>query len=143
MGIQTLRDVPTGVRTILEKVWPGNFQSYTIVPGNDTEKVRCIVWDLTDLQRKLVRNWEIIGEDQDPPENRWYEEKKVTVVLLNGSEIEAVTEGLREGQSFDRIVDGERYMTFLNDPALFKKIATEAREDYLRQLAESQGLPTS
>jgi hypothetical protein len=46
----------------------------------------------------------------------------------------ARTEGLRNGQEIDRVVDGMSYPTYLNDRAKMHLIAEKTRQEYYERL---------
>lgn len=105
--VQRLDQVPDIPRRILDASWSPKFTSYTIRTGAPDDEVYGTLWELTPLERELVRNWELIDLG-------WYRDMQVKITTEDGQEIEARTEGLREGLEIDREVDGREYKSFLN-----------------------------
>ena len=58
----------------------------------------------------------------------------VTASLEDGSRVLAETEGLRDNQSVDRVVDGQRYENYLNNRDQMFKIAEKTRREYFERL---------
>src|SRR3990170_7671433 len=58
--VQRLDQVPEAARKILRDHWPESFESYIIKPGSESDEVAGTVWDLTPLERELVRDWELV-----------------------------------------------------------------------------------
>lgn len=50
---------PISPRALLKESWPDTFESYIIKPDPNSEVVGTI-WELTPLQRELVREWEMV-----------------------------------------------------------------------------------
>jgi len=130
--IQKLNQIPDAPRKLLQDIWPENFSSYVIRPSsNKDNQVAGVLWELTPLERELVRDWELI-------EMGWYKDEKVKVTK-DGKEIEVETEVLGDGQRVDRVVDGTDYPTFLNELGNFQKIANNAREEYFERQKNKEG----
>ena len=123
--------VPSTPRKILEDNWPSTFTSYIIREDPEGE-VTGTIWELTPQERELVRDWELIDFG-------WYRDLRVKVITEDGQELEVQTEGLRDGQKFEKEVDGTNYETWLNPPLEFKKIATKSREEYTQRLQSQEG----
>ena len=51
--------VPISPRELLKQSWPYTFESYIIKPDPNGE-VAGTIWELTPLQRELVRDWELV-----------------------------------------------------------------------------------
>lgn len=124
--------VPISVKDIMIDSWgQGNdFETYTVRP-REGSMVDGMLFQLSPEERALIAEWELI-------EFGWYERMPITVVLENGSEKLAETEGLRDGQEIDRVVDGRQYSTYLNDPADMYRIAEKSRREYFERQAQSQ-----
>ncbi len=122
---------PISPRELLKKSWPDTFESYVIKPGSEDDSVAGTVWELTLLERKLIRDWELIDYG-------WYKDKKVIVRTEDGREIEAETEDLREGQEVDREVSGRNYEPLLNPIEDFRRIAEGARKGFFERLEGQQ-----
>lgn len=122
--IQRLDQTPIKVQKILRQSWLDNFESYIIAPGEEKDEVLGTIWELTSLERELVRNWELIDMG-------WYKDMVIKVTTQDGRKIDAQTEGLRDGQVVDRKVSGKKYKTFLNPVRDFEKSAKQSREEYL------------
>lgn len=131
--VQRLDQVPEVPQKILRESWPDNFESYTIKPGGKSDKVHGMVWELTPLERELVRDWELIDYG-------WYKDME-GMAVVEGQEIQVVTEGLRNGQEVDREVKGKEYEPFLNRLEDFQKVADMARREYLEKLQAQEGAP--
>ncbi len=67
-------------RKILEGNWPSNFTSY-IIKEDSEGQVNGTIWELTPLERELVRDWELVDFG-------WYEDKAATVVTLDRQEVQ-------------------------------------------------------
>jgi hypothetical protein len=113
---------------ILRNVWDKNFESYVIKPAEERQ-VHGTVWELTPLERELVRNWELIDFG-------WYKDAEVKIKTDSGDEIEVQTEIMGDGQEVDREVDGLDYPPFLNELADFQRVAENTREEYLAMTLE-------
>lgn len=118
---------PLSPRQIMVGAWgeQSNFETYAIRP-KDGSTVNATLFELTQLQRDLVAEWELI-------EFGWYNHMSVSVTLEDGTELQAVTEGFISGQDIDRVVDGNEYETYLADPTDMFITAKKARLDYLEQ----------
>jgi hypothetical protein len=116
---------PLSIREILED--PGNwgpnsgFETYTI-RRKQGGLVLASLFKLTQEQRALVAEWEMIPYG-------WYEEMSV-IGNVWGVTLGADTEGLRQGQEIDRVVDGINYETYLIDPAKMHEVAVKTRKEY-------------
>lgn len=117
--------VPLSPKAIMVGAWgeEGEFETYAIRPAKDSQ-VTGRVYELTAQERALIAEWEMIGFG-------WYKEMDITAVLEDGTEITVNTEGLSDGASVDRVVDGMDYPTYLNDPTHMFKVAEQARLDFL------------
>lgn len=132
-----LPDAPTPIsprKAILDSGWGEDFKSYTIKPGSETDVVTGTIWELTPLERELIRNWELIDFG-------WYQDKKdILAKDLSYKDIKVETEVLGEGQEVDREVDGRNYNTWLLSPEDFERSATKVREEYLAQVTTPEGI---
>lgn len=131
--IQKMDQIPDSVRNILQENWGKDFETYIIKHGKETDEVAGTVWELTDQERELVRDWELIDVG-------WYKDIKGKA-LVNGRGVDIQTEGFREGQEVDREVDGRNYPPFLNRLEDFQRVATKAREEYLERNRIKEGVP--
>lgn len=120
-------------RQIIEENWGEEFETYMIKPGKKTDVVMGTVWELTPLERELVRDWELVDFG-------WYKDMRVRI-LVNGQEVDVQTEGFREGQEVDREVDGIDYPPFLNNLSDFQRVAEKARREYLERIKIREGVP--
>jgi len=122
--------LPASPREIIRGAWkdPEKFETYVIKPGESA--VDGTVWELTDVERELVRNWELVGD--------WYKEIMAKVRLEDGTKIEIQTEILGDGQGVDRLVDGLIYPPFLNDIREFEGVANRVREETLERIKASR-----
>ncbi len=122
---------PLSPRSLLED-WPDNFESYNIKPGAETDEVSGTIWELTPLERDLVRDWELIDFG-------WYKDlENLKAITQDGKEITVETEGLREDQEIARQVNGKSYETFLMPIEDFQRIAIKTREEFLARLQEGE-----
>ncbi len=127
---------PVSPRQILKGSWPNegrDFVSYTIRPAEGKE-VHGTLWELTEEERELVRNWELIDFG-------WYKDA-VVKVEVDGQVVEVQTEVLRDGQEVDKVVDGKEYPTFLNEIEDFRRSTEESYNAYFRAKAEGS-VPTT
>ena len=117
--------IPVSPRALLKESSPPTFESYVIQPGAPDDFVVGTVWELTLLERELVEDWELIPFG-------WYQPMagKATILDQEGDVVEVVTEGLGEGQEFDRVVNGEQYPRYLNPVEDFERVAHKAREEF-------------
>ncbi|MFZ1549511.1 MAG: hypothetical protein WBO56_03665 [Microgenomates group bacterium] len=122
--------LPVPVKEIIGGAWsdPESFETYVIRPGEG--EVLGTMWDLTERDRALVRDWELVGD--------WYKEQMVTVTDEEGQEVEIQTEILGYGQDLDRIVDGMDYPPFLRELSEFQRVAEGARMQFLERNGLSQ-----
>lgn len=111
-------------KKIIEENWGPEFETYMIKPGEVTDEVAGTVWELTPLQRELVRDWELVDLG-------WYKDMKGKAVTKDGKEVEIQTEGFREGQEVDREINGKEYLPFLNRVEDFQRVAEKSRREYL------------
>lgn len=114
-------------RDLLKENWPDSFESYIIRPSMDSHsEVVGTLWELTPLERELVRDWELIDFG-------WYKDQLVTVETQDGKYLEVQTEVLREGQEIDRVIDGKNYETYLNDIKDFRRVVDKARREFFER----------
>ncbi len=131
--IQRLDQVPPKAQKILRKAgWTDEtFSTYTIRPdeGNEDSLVHGMIWELTEHERNLVRNWELVG--------LWYKETNCQVmadqIIGEWSLIDVITEQLGDGQKIKEVADGTNYKTFLNDREVMFGVAREARRQYIER----------
>lgn len=121
---------PISPRALLKESWPDTFESYIIKPDPKGE-VSGTIWELTPLQRKLVRDWELVDFG-------WYKDIDASAVTTDGQVIQVQAEGLREGQEVDREINGNNYETWLNDPVDFERVAEKARREYFERMNQAQ-----
>lgn len=136
--IQKMNQVPDSPKKILEESWSDSFETYIIKPGEKMDEVAGTIWELTPLERELVRDWELVDFG-------WYKDIKGRAVTKDGQEVDIQTEGFREGQEVDREVNGKDYPPFLNRVEDFQRVAEKARREYLErtQLKQEASLPRS
>jgi hypothetical protein len=116
---------PLSVRELLEQTWGPNskFETYIIRP-NPVSTVLGNLFKLTEKQWALVAEWEMV-------EYGWYKRMFVDIRQSKSLAAQAETEGLREGQDVDRVVDGIGYKTYLNDKGLMIQKAEQTRLAYM------------
>ncbi len=112
-------------KAIMADAWgeESDFETYVIRPAKGGE-VSCCVYQLSLQERALIAEWEMI-------EFGWYKSMDITAILEDGSEITVNTEGLSDGASIDRVINGKDYPTYLNDPTDMFKVAEQARKEFL------------
>jgi len=120
--IQTWDEISPEVREKLVH-WDQNFRTYCIRPAKG-KKVKGVVWFLTDEERELVENWELIS--------RWYKGITVDVETPDGKYIKVETEMI-DDPSIRQVVDGERYQIFLNKEEKMLEVAEKVREEFLEE----------
>lgn len=111
--------------------WPGSFIRHTITEDPDG-KVSGTLWELTQQERDLVRDWELIDFG-------WYRDLTVIAETQDGQKNQVQTEGMRPEQEYDHEVDGMDYETWLSSPEEFERIATKSREEYLERFITAKG----
>ena len=112
---------------ILKENWGENFESYVMFRADKDSEVMGTIWELTNQERELVRNWELIDFG-------WYEDLRGAYANnVEGEEVVVETEVLRENQEIDREVDSLEYEPFLMLQSEFKRIAEREREDFLEK----------
>ncbi|OGZ62510.1 MAG: hypothetical protein A3H51_01675 [Candidatus Spechtbacteria bacterium RIFCSPLOWO2_02_FULL_38_8] len=137
LGVQKLNQIPSEVsqtssapvspQQILRENWGENFESYVMFRADPDSEVAGTIWELTNYERELVRNWELIDFG-------WYEDLRgVRTNIQEGEEVVIETEVLRENQEIDRQVDGLKYEPFLMPQSEFKRIAERERGEYLER----------
>lgn len=119
-------------KQILKDSWPDSFETYIIKPGNKVDEVTGTVWELTPLERELVRDWELVDFG-------WYEDIKAKALTQDDKKVDVQTEGFREGQQIDREVDGKNYTPFLNRLEDFQRVAKKARQEYFERIKTQEG----
>lgn len=120
---------PVSPREIIRANWPETFTSYTIKPDPESE-VTGTIWELTPLQRELVRDWELIDFG-------WYQDSAVEVLTEDGQLVKVQTEILGNDQEVDQQVDGRDYETWLNDPGEFNRIAEKSRQEFFARMGQN------
>ena len=118
--------VPLSPRGILKQSWPDTFTTY-IIKEDPKGKVAGNIYELTLLERELVRDWEMIDYG-------WYKDYRGKAKIQEGREVDVQIEGLREGQEVDREIDGMDYETWLNPPEDFKRVAEKSRREYFERM---------
>ena len=114
-------------KQIIEENWGKEFETYMIKPGQEADEVAGTVWELTPLERELVRDWELVDFG-------WYKDMKGKAETVDGQIFDVQTEGFREGQEVDREVDGKNYKPFLNSLEDFQRVAEKSRKEYLERM---------
>ena len=143
LGVQRMDQVPDSVfpgspapispKKILKESWPDSFETYMIKPGGEADEVAGTVWELSLLERELVRDWELVDFG-------WYKDIKGKAETLDGQIVDVQTEGFREGQEVDREVDGKSYKPFLNPLSDFQRVAEKSRKEYLERTRTKEGV---
>ncbi|MDP2585763.1 MAG: gamma-glutamylcyclotransferase family protein [Candidatus Levybacteria bacterium] len=138
--VQKLNQVPDTIsetspaqispRALLKESWPDTFESY-IIKTDPKGKIVGTIWELTPLQRELVRGWELVDFG-------WYKDINTSAITKDGQVVQVQTEGLRDGQEVDREVDGHNYETWLNSAADFERVAEKARREYFERISQTQ-----
>ena len=118
---------PISPKKILKESWPDNFKTYMIKPGGEADEVMGTIWELSPLERELVRDWELVDFG-------WYKDMKGKAGTLDGQIFDVQTEGLRDGQEVDREIDEENYKPFLNPLSDFQRVAEKSRREYLERM---------
>lgn len=114
--------VQLSAQGILRQSWPDNFESYTIRAAA-SGVVRGTIWQLVDpLERKRLRDWELIDFG-------WFEDTTVTAETDEAT-VEVVTERLRAGQDIDRVVTGFNYPRLLQPKEKIIQVAHKARREF-------------
>lgn len=131
---QTLSQIPEKPRSILEKVWGGEFRSYTLKKGEGS--VAGVLWELDEDELKKLQEWEFVGY--------WKEMIQVPIKTSSGETVYAVTEKVTDDQSVEGKVDGLFYENNINaegspDRELENYKINETRE-ILREM-ERSGAP--
>jgi hypothetical protein len=136
LGVQRIDQVPRDVEVSLRNTWGDDFKTYVIYP-EEGAKVKGTVWELSQLERKAVQNWELV-EDEVGPRLAWYKQTFVSQVITpDGAVIEDLeTEILGDGQEIDSAiaVDSLDYNPYLMRPEDMWRIA----EDDLKAFLERQ-----
>ncbi|MDQ5943649.1 MAG: Gamma-glutamylcyclotransferase [Patescibacteria group bacterium] len=140
LGIQGLEQIPDTIlpgsfakvspREILRRGWGDNFESY-VVEYRPGKKVTGTIWELSPEDRERVRDWELLDYG-------WYEDCEGKAVTEDGTEIDIVTERIREDQEIGREVNGMDYETWLADPERFEEVADRVRHEYDERLSETE-----
>lgn len=111
-------------KKIMISAWgeESDFETYVIRPAKGG-RVAGRVYELTEQERALIAEWEMV-------EFGWYKGVNMTAILEDGAEITVNAEGLSDGASIDRVIDGMDYPTYLNNPTDMFKAARQTREDF-------------
>jgi hypothetical protein len=126
--------VPISPRALLKETWPDDFESYTIKPDPQGE-VSGMVWELTPEEMAFVEDLEMYALG-------WFIGIKAEATMKDGTRIPVQTEGLREGQEVDRVVDGINYETWVHDRELHMKSTIKARAEYLERISRETEKPS-
>lgn len=122
--VQVWDEIPLAVQKILEKPWDSNFRTYCIRAAKGSV-VTGKGWYLTRFEfEKLVGEWEMHG--------LWYKPVKVQVRDRDRRIFNAETEIIND-PTIKLVANGCQYRTFLNDKSKMFYVATEVREEYLRE----------
>jgi len=121
--IQTWDEIPQKARDMLHH-WDQNFRTYCIRLA-EGKKVKGVVWFLTDEERELVKNWEIIP--------LWYKEITVDIENFDGKYTKEVETEMINDPNIQQVVDGENYQTFLNKEEKMLEVAEKEREEFLER----------
>ncbi|MCL5432650.1 MAG: gamma-glutamylcyclotransferase [Patescibacteria group bacterium] len=135
IGIQRIDQTPKDVEKLLRNSWGDDFKTYVIYPRLGA-KVKGMVWELTETERRLVRNWEFV-EKEVGPRFSWYKQVLIDRVSTpEGGTIEGLeTEILGDGQEIDGTikVDGLNYEPYLMNPGEMWRIASEDLKSFLER----------
>lgn len=126
--VQSLSEVPSEAKKILEKVWDENFKSYIAVPFNG-KIVFGTAWEITQQERKIIGEWEL--------HHKWYFPVNIKIIDENGNIFEAETEIIQKFSS-EKLIEGEHYPAFLNDKDKMLKLAKKIRKDFLENNSENK-----
>jgi len=120
--IQKFDEMPEKVQSILSAHWTPEFRSYTIKKGDG--EVGGTIWYLTEQERELVKNWEIVG--------LWYQAETVSPYnYTTGRRTPVETERLADGGKAQEVVSGSYYNRFLNDKSKMLEVTTLVRKEFL------------
>lgn len=142
LGVQMLDQVPSirlsgfpvSPQEVLRRHWNDSFESYVIKPGEG--EVKGMVWELTNEERELVRDWELIDLG-------WYKDVKGEAILKDGGKIAVETEILGDSQGIDRVIDGKEYNSFLNKKEDFFRVIEISRREYFEREKIKEGAVVS
>lgn len=127
--------VPISPRALLKETWPDDFESYTIKPDPEGE-VSGMIWELTPEEMDFLMDLEMYDFG-------WFKGISAEAALKDGTKVIIQTEGLREGQEIDRVVDGLNYETWVHDRELHIKSAIKARREFLERTNPETEKPSS
>jgi hypothetical protein len=105
--IQTLDQIPSMARKVLEKVWGEKFRAYTIRKGNGIIIGKIWKLDKTDIDK--IKDWEFMNGSE-----QWRELATVTIKSKSGETFSVVTEKALDSQYTKETVNGLEYVDNLN-----------------------------
>lgn len=119
------REAPTkcSPRSMLRKVWPDSFRSYTIVRRGGG-LVKGLVYEISERERQLILEWELVP---------WGWMHELTDLPVEGGGIfYCTTEGLRPGQTYDHsfTVEDDCPPPLLADLNAIITLATRVGEEF-------------
>jgi hypothetical protein len=116
--IQSWGNIPKNVQKLLAPAWGPGFKSYCVRPTRD-KVVRGKVWILNEAERKLIDAWELT--------DYWY---RPVVVHFNEPNNKSVQVEIQivDNVEIDKLVDGTKYPTWLNDKNKMIDVAQGVRE---------------
>jgi len=117
--------VHTSVRTILKKNWGKSFKNYVIKKDPESFVVG-MIWEITPDELDILKYWELVDFG-------WYEDCGGIAISEKGEKVAVVTVRLRKGQEAGQVVGADQYKVWLQHPDLYKKIAKESREYFIKQ----------
>jgi hypothetical protein len=126
---------PISAQRILQNNWGESFISY-VIKSDENGQVRGVVWELDELDYKLLKNWEL-------NDYGWFKDLETNVILENGETISIITGELGDGQEIDHEVEGDDYPSYLIEPERLLQRAKEVREQYLEDLRTKEGGKTA
>lgn len=115
--VQQLNNIPKLPQKILRKAWGDYFESYVIREGRG--RVHGTLWEINPKDRKHISEWELIPDG-------WYIDIKVTAILDNGKNVQAVTDAVKN-QPIARIVNGAQYKIYLMEAEQMWEHAKQSR----------------
>lgn len=120
LGILTLPELPRNVQRILRQDWDSSFRIYSILRADNNDKVRGILWELTDQQLGSVHNWELTGPlSQEFTVYAYGENDQIFGIITV-----MITDPVAR-----MIVNGESYPPFLNDKEKMLASARQGRKE--------------
>ncbi len=117
LAIQTFDQLPEKIKESIKRTWGDTFRAYTLKSGEG--QVAGVIWDLSEKQYEVLRNWEHDGI--------WREMKEVEVITTNQKKLKVMTEQATDESPIKEIVDGLNYENNLNKNGM--KITRDSKDD--------------